>query len=148
MFKDFLNKLAATTTAIPADDARLALAALLVRVARSDADYSADEAAQIKQILMARFGLDAAQTTALLSDAEVLETEAPDTVRFTRQIKDAIAYDDRLSVIEAMWTVALTDGSRATEENALLRLVAGLLGILDVDSNMIRKKVSRELAAK
>ena len=71
----------------------------------------------------------------------MLEGEAPDTVRFTKAIKDAIAYEDRLGVIEALWAVVLADGVRETHENALLRLVANLLGINDRDSNLARKRV-------
>lgn len=145
MFKDFLSKLAAPAATLDAGDARLALAALLVRVARSDADYSTEESAQITQILAERYDLDNTAATALRAEAEGLEAEAPDTVRFTRQIKDAVAYGDRLSVIEAMWAVALADGSRDTEENALLRLVAGLLGVEDIDSNMARQRIMKRL---
>ena len=72
----------------------------------------------------------------------MLEKEAPDTVRFTRAIKDAVPYVDRVSVIEALWQIALSDGERDAEEDALLRLVANLLGVSDVESAAARKRVS------
>ena len=71
-----------------------------------------------------------------------MEAEAPDTVRFTRAIKDAVPYEDRLSVIKAMWEVVLADGERAKEEDALLRMVTSFLGISDRDSNLARQGVS------
>jgi uncharacterized tellurite resistance protein B-like protein len=37
----------------------------------------------------------------------------------------------------------LADGTRASEEDALLRLVANLLGVTDTDSAMARQKVSQ-----
>ncbi|MBM1310796.1 TerB family tellurite resistance protein [Sulfitobacter mediterraneus] len=142
MFADFIKRLTQPDPApLPDDDARLALTALLVRIARSDNDYAASESRLIDQIVMQRYGLDADAARALRSDAETLETEAPDTVRFTRAIKDAVAYENRLAVIEALWQVVLADGSRSDEENALLRLVASLLGITDTDSAMARKRV-------
>ena len=142
MFADFLNRLTAPAPESLAEtDARLALTALLVRVARSDNDYSAAERARIQSIIAARYGLDDAARDDLLTRAEALETEAPDTVRFTRAIKDCVAYDDRLAVIEALWQVVLADGARAKEEDALLRLVANLLGITDMDSAQARKRV-------
>lgn len=142
MFADFIKRLTQPDPApLPDDDARLALTALLVRIARSDNDYAASESRLIDQIVMQRYGLDATAAAALRSDAETLETEAPDTVRFTRAIKDAVAYDNRLAVIEALWQVVLADGSRSDEENALLRLVASLLGITDTDSAMARKRI-------
>jgi len=142
MFADFLKRLTAPDpTPLDPIDARLALTALLVRVARSDNDYAASEAKLIEDIAINRYGLGAAEAADLRAEAETLEAEAPDTVRFTRAIKDAVPYDERVAVIEALWKVVLADGRRSDEENALLRLVASLLGVADTDSNMARKRV-------
>ena len=144
MFGDFLRRLPAPDPEpLPDTDARLALTALLVRIARSDNDYAQTEVDQIDRITMARYGLDKTQATALRAEAETLETEAPDTVRFTRAIKDAVAYDDRRAVVEALWSVVLADGGRADQENALMRLTANLLGVSDRDSALARQKAER-----
>ena len=144
MFGEFLKRLTAPTPdQLPQDDARLALCALLVRIARSDGHYDADEKAQIQSVVQTRYGLSVTDADDLLKDAEGLEAEAPDTVRFTRAIKDAVAYEERLAVLEALWRVALSDGTRSDEENALLRLSASLLGISDVDSNRARRRASQ-----
>lgn len=145
MFGDFLRRLTEPQPApLPDTDARLALTALLVRVARSDHDYASDEANMIERIVSFRYGLGQAECRALRHEAEALEAEAPDTVRFTRAIKDAVPYDERLRVIEALWRVVLADGVRTDEENALLRLVASLLGVSDADSGMARKRVASD----
>lgn len=144
MFADFIKRLTEPDLApLPDDDARLALTALLVRVARSDHDYAASEAQLIEDIATARYGLSAAEAADLRSQAETLESEAPDTVRFTRAIKDAVPYDDRLAVIEALWKIVMADGARAKEEDALLRLVTNLLGVTDKDSALARQRVSK-----
>lgn len=141
MFADFLKRLTDPAPAqLPNADARLALTALLVRVARSDHDYSVAERARIQSIVSSRYGLDIADRDKLLADAEVLESEAPDTVRFTRAIKDAVPYEDRLAVVEELWQVVLADGNRAKEEDALLRLVSNLLGVTDMDSAQARQR--------
>ncbi|TNF63555.1 MAG: TerB family tellurite resistance protein [Rhodobacteraceae bacterium] len=141
MFGDLLRRLAAPSPAPLADvDARLALSALLVRIARADGDYAASEAARIDAILARRYGLGPTAAAALRAEAEALEAQAPDTVRFTRAIKDAVAYEERVSVIEALWTVVLADGAREAEEDALMRLAAGLLGVSDVDSALARQR--------
>ena len=67
----------------------------------------------------------------------------PDTVRFTRAIKDAVPYVDRTAVIEALWQIALADGARGDEEDALLRLVAKLLGVNDVDNAAARRRAAQ-----
>lgn len=143
MFQDLLKRLIQPDPApLPDADARLALTALLVRVARSDNAYSADEKAMILAIAQERYGLNPHDSAALRAEAEAMEAAAPDTVRFTRAIKDAVAYEDRLGVIEALWRVVLADGKRAQEEDALLRLVANLLGVSDVDSAQARQRVT------
>lgn len=143
MFADFLKRLIQPQPD-PLDDgdASLALCALLVRIARADGDFSADERRQINSVITMRYVLDREGAAKLLSDAEELETQAPDTVRFTRAIKDAVPYEERLSVIEALWSVVLADGVRAEEEDALLRLVANLLGVNDKDSALARQRVA------
>lgn len=144
MFADFLNRLfQPAPDELPDSDARLALAALLVRVARSDNDYASDEKDRIDRILATRYGLSPFESSDLRQQAESLEAEAPDTVRFTRAIKEAVPYDDRLAVVRALWQVALVDGARAQEEDALLRLVANLLGVSDVDSALARQHAER-----
>ncbi|SEM17024.1 Uncharacterized conserved protein, tellurite resistance protein B (TerB) family [Roseovarius azorensis] len=144
MFGDLLKKLAQPAPDTLADgDARLALCALLVRVARSDGDYAAREIQRITRIISTRYNLSQTEAEALRHEAETLEAEAPDTVRFTRAIKDAVPYENRLAVIEALWQVALADGVREADEDALLRMVASLLGVSDQDSARARQRVAR-----
>ncbi|WP_299777735.1 TerB family tellurite resistance protein [uncultured Roseobacter sp.] len=142
MFGELLKRLTQPgDDALPDEDARLALTALLVRVARSDNDYSAGEKDRIDQIIAHRYGLGPGATSALRSEAEALEAEAPDTVRFTRSIKDAVPYEERRAVVQALWQVVLADGSRAQEEDALVRMVTNFLGISDRDSALARQAV-------
>lgn len=142
MIGDLLKRLAEPDPAPLVDaDARLALGALLVRVAKIDGHYHAEEAAVIDKLLARRYKLGPFEVTSLRREAEEMEAAAPDTVRFTRAIKDAVPYDDRLSVLEALWAVVLADGVRDSHENSMLRLVANLLGINDRDSNLARKRV-------
>jgi len=144
MFADLLRRLTAPEPEpLPDPDARLALAALMVRIARSDGDYAESEVARIDRILATRHGLSPFEATALRRQGEALEAEAPDTVRFTRAIKDVVTYEDRTGVIEALWSVVLADGQRDTEEDALLRLLANLLGVSDKDSALARQRVEK-----
>ena len=143
MFADFLKQLTAPSPAPIKDaDARLALTALLVRIARTDGAYIQTEIDRIDAITSLRYSLTAEAAAKLRQDAETLESEAPDTIRFTRAIKDAVAYEDRLAVIESLWQVVLADGAREDEEDALLRLVSSLLGINDRDSALARQRIS------
>lgn len=143
MFADLISRLTAPQPErLPQPDAQLALAALLVRVARADGDYAVAEIARIDKILAAYHGLSPFEATKLRGQAEVLEAEAPDTVRFTKAIKDAVDLEDRTAIIEALWAVVLADGERDHDENTFLRMVANLLGINDRDSNIARMRAA------
>ena len=143
MFSDLLRRLTAPEPQKLVDtDARLALGALLVRLARTDGDYAAVEIAQIDASLAKRYNLDATEAAALRAECETLEAQAPDTVRFTRAIKDAVEYEDRVGVVEAMWAVVMADGVRDDEEASMMRMAASLLGVTDQDSNRARMRVS------
>ncbi|HFQ14855.1 MAG TPA: TerB family tellurite resistance protein [Rhodobacteraceae bacterium] len=145
MIASLLKRLMAPSPAeLPATDARIALAALLVRIARSDGDYAEVEIEQIRRVLARRYGLDKGAVGDLLMVAENLERDAPDTVRFTRAIKDAVPYEERTGVVRAAWAVVLADGERSREENALMRLIASLLGVNDRDSAIARHRAERE----
>jgi len=52
-----------------------------------------------------------------------------------------VPYEDREGVLEALWEVVLADGARDHEEDALLRMVAPMLGVNDRDSNFARQRV-------
>lgn len=125
------------------DDARLAMAALLVRIARADGEYHRDEISRIDRLLANRYGLGPFEVATLRKEAEALETEAPDTVRFTRAIKDAVPYEEREHVVESLWEIVLADGERDHEEDALMRLVAPMLGINDRDSALARQRAQQ-----
>ena len=120
--------------------ARQALAALMVRIAKSDDDYAIAECERIDAVLSVLYSLPAAEASALRLQAETLEADAPDTVRFTRAIKEEVPYDERFDVVRALWQVVLADGERYHEEDALMRLLASLLGVNDRDSAIARRR--------
>lgn len=123
-------------------DADLALAALLVRVARTDGLYAFEEVERIDRVLMARHGFGSFEAAALRAAAEKIEAEAPDNVRFTRALKEAVPLDDRMALAVALWEVALSDGARDASEDHELRVMTGLLGLTDVESAQARQRAA------
>ncbi|PPB80191.1 putative tellurite resistance protein B-like protein [Albidovulum inexpectatum] len=142
MIGRLLNRLLSPAPA-PLDpmDARLALAALLVRLARADDHYTPEERGRIDRILSARHAMASEDAARLRQEAEQLEAQAPDTVRFTRALKEAVAHENRIELIQAMWEVALSDDQRDGREDALIRVVADLLGVNDVERAIARQRV-------
>lgn len=117
-------------------DGRAAVAALLVRVARTDGEYAAEEKAVIQEVLTRRYG-----SAEMLSDGEALEHSAGDTVHLTKAIKDEIAHDDRMEYLQDLWRVVLADETRDFEEDGFMRLASNLLGMTDRDSARSRHAV-------
>jgi len=128
------------TDAVDEINEKQAMAALMVRIAKSDYDYATTECERIEAILSVLYSLSSAEAAKLRNQAETLEANAPDTVRFTRAIKDAVPYEGRFEVVRALWQVVLADGERDHEEDALMRLLASLLGVNDRDSAIARQR--------
>jgi uncharacterized tellurite resistance protein B-like protein len=140
MLKDLIAFFQAPDASLRPDDRRLALAALMVRIARADHDFADSERAAILAELTRRHDLSAADAQALLVDAEAAEAEAPDTVRFTRMLKATVPYEDRAELMEALWRIVLADGARDHHEDALMRQLAPLLGVSDRDNGHARQR--------
>ena len=140
MFSKIFSRVINATDHDNGYEAKLALAALMVRIARSDDDYSERETQRIDSILALNYNLSLQVAANLRAEAEAIEAQAPDTVRFTRAIKDAVPYEDRFEVVKALWQVVLADGERDIEEDALMRLLSSLLGVNDRDSAIARQK--------
>jgi uncharacterized tellurite resistance protein B-like protein len=141
---DMLRRLLAPEPApLPEPDARLALAALLVRIARTDGLYSAEEVERIDRVLAQYHGLGPFEAARLRTEAEDVEREAPDTVRFTRALKAAVALEERSDLMTALWSVVIADGLRDAEEDRLMRMVTNLLGLTDVESAQARQRAER-----
>jgi uncharacterized tellurite resistance protein B-like protein len=114
---------------LAADEARTAIAALMVIAAHADHSYGDDERGQIERVLSARYGLDATAARRLREDGEAAEAAALDLYKFTSLIKRDIPHEERASVLEALWRVVLADGVREAHEDAFMRRVTDLLGI-------------------
>ena len=119
------------------DPAAIALAALMVRLARADDHFGDEERAAIEGALDARFGDGAA----LLAAGEAAERDALDHHQFTRLLKAAHEHEDRGEVLEDLWAVVLADGEREDHENALMRQIGSLLHVSDQEVQKARRRV-------
>jgi uncharacterized tellurite resistance protein B-like protein len=146
MLADLIRRLAGPPSSTPLgrEDARLALAALMVRISRTDGTYAERERGRIDAMLAERYGLAPDVAARVRAEAEIAEAGAQDTVQFTRLVKDAVPYDERTGVVEALWHVAAVDGTINADEHGLMRLVANLLGVSDQDSALARQRALRD----
>jgi len=117
----------------------LAVAVLLVEAARADGHYNADDRHAVDALLDEMF--DLADPAALRRQAEAVQEQAADLVRFTRVIKTALSEAERRALIEALWQVVLVDHHRDPHEDALLRHLVPLIAVDDRVSAEARLRV-------
>jgi uncharacterized tellurite resistance protein B-like protein len=139
----FLSRLLSTAShaRLPPEDARTAIATVLVMAARADDQYDAGEREVIDRILSERYNLSLEAAAALRREGEAVEAEAIDVFQFTRAIKQAIPLEERTAIVEALWKVVLADNVRDPHEDALMRELAERLGLSPMESARARQRV-------
>jgi uncharacterized tellurite resistance protein B-like protein len=139
----FLKRLfeSGTGTPLPPDDARAAIASVLVMAARADHEYTDVERGMIDRVLQQRYGVSAFEAGALRAEGEAAEAESIDIYQFTRAIRQAVPHEERQAIIEALWGVILTDDVRDPHEDSLMRQMTDRLGLSPMDSALARQKV-------
>ena len=134
------------TSEKPADDLPLAVAALLVELARMDDKVNTVERRAIEQLLTRMFSLDPRCVQSLVEQADREIQRSTQNFPFTQQICRHASADMRVQIIEMLWTVAYTDGALDPDEDALIRQVAGLIQVSDWERGAARKSALEKLA--
>jgi uncharacterized tellurite resistance protein B-like protein len=143
--KSFLSEFGEGTKPAPAFDAgdyRLAAAALLVHVMTIDGQEKPAEHDKLRAVLKNQFGLDDAQTDALIEAAADADREAIDLYRFTSLLNRSLDEAGRLRIVEMMWQIVYADGKVNEFEDNVIWRAADLLGISSRDRVEMRRRVS------
>lgn len=127
------------------DDLQVAMVALLIRAATSDAQFGEAERETIRRIVADSFGLAPEQVSSLVEEAEDEESETLDLHRWAQAVKQAYSEEERVELIEKMWEVVYADGVLDDYEANLLRRVAGLIYVPDRESGQARQRVMARL---
>jgi len=126
-------------------DPQIAAAALLVEAALSDGVYVNIESDMIAEILLEAFKFDADKADAVLAEGEALAEEAVGSHQFTKHVKK-LPVEERISIIEGLYRVALADGEKSDIEDAYIRHVASLLHIDDISRAQARQAAEKRIA--
>lgn len=127
----------------PAGRVRLAVAALLVEIARADHDEQAVEHSAITGLVARHFQLDNAAAEELLAEARSAVEDAVSLRQFTAPLHDALSYADKLAIIAMLWSVALEDSTLDKYEDYLISKVAELLYVSRGDVVRLRYEASQ-----
>ncbi len=124
---------------------QIAAAALLIEAALLDDEYGERERETIRRVLMDHFNLEDVEAREVLAEAQAAQQDAVQLYGFTKEIKDGLAPEERVRVIEMLWEVAYADGSLHDYEAHLVRRVAGLIYVSDQERGDARKRVLSRL---
>ncbi|MFA5028584.1 MAG: TerB family tellurite resistance protein [Candidatus Methylomirabilota bacterium] len=107
---------------------RLAVASLMLALARSDDTYSPEEAAAIRHVLKDGLGVPGGELDALLAEADEARAQSIDLWGFTNSIKTAWPREERYRILVLLWRVVFADGALGRHEDHLMHALADLLG--------------------
>ncbi|MCP4001604.1 MAG: TerB family tellurite resistance protein [Gammaproteobacteria bacterium] len=135
------DKAYAETAADAEDRKQLALAALLVEMARADFDESQGEHDRIIDLLAGHFNLSGSEAQELLTRARETADSAVCLFDFSRTLHQSLDDGQKQEVVRLLWQVALADENIDKYEDYLVRKVADLLYVSHSDVVRLKHEV-------
>ena len=113
---------------------------LMIEAAFTDGKIEESELIKIKFSLVNVFHEDAKEVDLVLDEAIKNKNNSKSLHYYTSFINKNFDDDKKLLLIEALWEIVLSDGEIHDFESNLIRRLAGLLYISDVNSGNARKR--------
>lgn len=123
------------------DETKVATAALLIEAALTDETYCDAEKKMVSDLLQRHYDMSEEEVTAVVAQAEAAQEKSEQILSFTRTVKESVAFEDRVHIIEMLWELAYADGEISAYEANLIRRICGLIYVDDVESGRVRKLV-------
>lgn len=149
MFEKLSSWLKSETTLPDASEQRHELAeivaGLLVEAGLADGDLGVDEQNIIAHVIAEQFDVPDEQVDTILDKAI---SEAEDRIELhglTSKLRSECDYEERVQILELVWMVVLADEVVDSIESQLMRRLAGLLYVSDVDSGHAQKLARERL---
>lgn len=108
-------------------DIRIATCALLMEMANSDGKFTESEKNSIISYLKNDFNLSGEEVDNLLISTVQRSENSIDLWQFTSLINKNYTIDEKIGIIEAIWTIAYADGILDKYEDYLVHKLANLL---------------------
>ena len=116
------------------------LCGLMIEAAYTDGQIEVNELNKIKLSLIDVFNEDPKEVNAALEEAKKNKNNSNSLHYYTSYINKNFDDDKKLLLIEVLWEIVLSDGQVHDFESNLIRRLAGLLYISDVDSGNAKKR--------
>ena len=117
-----------------------ACAALLIETALADKVFNIEEIDSMKRTLREVYEIDEKDLDELISESEKKVSESTSLYEYTRLINDLCDYQDKLKLINNLWTIAFADKHLDKYEEFLIRKISDLLYVSH--SDFIQQKLS------
>lgn len=128
------------------DDFTATITALLVEAAMADGEFDADERSRILHLLTDQLELGATDAQIILDEAIAAHDTRIEIHSLVRQIRTDTEMEDRIIILEMIWVVVLADSQIDEHESQLMRRLAGLLFIDDVEAGLAAKRARNRLS--
>jgi uncharacterized tellurite resistance protein B-like protein len=135
------NAAFAATAENPTDRKQLALAALLIEMARADFDEHHTEQSEIADLLASNYELSPVEARSLIERAQTASNTAVCLFDATRALHECLDADEKCEVIRMLWQVAYTDDKLDKYEDYLVRKIADLLYVSHSDVVRLKEQV-------
>ena len=119
------------------------LACLLIHAAKIDENYSTKEKKIIEETLV-KLGVDEKKILDIMNEAEILEKNSNQIIDYTKEAKN-LKQDDKLILIEALWSIIYSDNNADMYEANLMRRLAGLIYLDNKIVGDIKEKIKKNL---
>ena len=116
------------------------LCGLMIEAAYTDGQIDKSEINKIKLSLVELFSEDLKEVEIVLEEALKNKNNSRSLHHYTSYINKNFSEDKKLLLIETLWEIVLSDGEIHDFEANLIRRLAGLLYISDVNSGNARKR--------
>jgi uncharacterized tellurite resistance protein B-like protein len=149
---DAIGQLAQDLGGLPPERARFiaGFALLLSRVAAADHEVTPDEAATLERIVREKTDLPTDQAALVVSRAKTHQQRHGGTEDFlvTRELAQRLPYDEKLTMLDALFAVAAADERIRTSESNELGRIATELRVEHRDLSRLRTQYRDFLAAR
>ena len=116
------------------------LCGLMIEAAYTDGNIDLNELNKIKLSLINIFSEDPKEVSLVLEKAEQNKNNSKSLHYYTSFINKNFDDKKKILLIEVLWEIVLSDGEVHDFESNLIRRLAGLLYISDVDSGNAKKR--------
>ncbi len=116
------------------------LCGLMIEAAYTDGKIDENELNKIKLSLVYVFAEDPNEVDSVIEEAKKNKNNSNSLHYYTSYINKNFEDDKKLLLLEALWEIVLSDGEVHDFESNLIRRLAGLLYISDVESGNAKKR--------